>query len=63
MDFKPKDPRANPSQKGVFDVKQVTDTKVLQHAMGLKQSTPLITSGNWALEEDCLRRIPTWGLK
>jgi len=32
-----KELRANPSYEGVFDPEQVTNIKVLQHAMGSKQ--------------------------
>jgi len=55
--------RANPSQKGVLDMKQANDAKVLEHAMGLKQGALLITYENKALGEDTLMPLLTWGLK
>ena len=37
MDFNNKDLRANISQKGVFNVEQATDLKILQSVMGTRR--------------------------
>jgi len=59
MNLKSKDLRANPSQKRLFDAEQVTNTKVLQHAMGSRSDASLLTQANGALGKDPPRSIPT----